>query len=256
MIVFPMRGAHAGDLVMALPAIGAAMAWGPVTVAGLAPRYYSPFRRLPVTFLYAEPEGHVLRPNRVRGKHQTDTWLESLPQPARPIRLDIPLFGTDSAAAMLPGSDWVLLSPWSDFAPKRWTVEGWRAVAALAQQLGYRVAVTGPPQSIELCGSIASAGCTNLAGEDTLDNWPAVLARASVVVSTDSATGHVADALGIPVIGLYGYTRLAEFGPYWEREYCVSADGMDAIGPDAVMDALQRWHGMPFSNRNKISTKP
>lgn len=255
MIVFPMRGAHTGDLVMALPAIGAALAWGPVTVSGLAPRYYFPFRSLPVDFRFAPESGHVLRPARKRDLHRTDLWLSSLPQPAEPIRLSLPLFGTENAETILPGRDWVLLSPWADFRPKQWRVQRWRAVAESALGLGYRVAVLGPPGAARMCADIAQQDCLDLVGKDAPDTWPALLARASLVISTDTASCHVADALGVPVIGLYGHTAVAEYGPYWNREYCLNEEGMDAIGADQVIGALHRWHETSFPKRNMDSTK-
>lgn len=243
MTVFPMRGAHAGDLLMALPAIGAALAWGPVTVSALAPRYYSPFRRLPISFRFASPPGHTLCPEHKRGSHSTEVWLDALPQKAQPVRLSLPLMGIESAAALLPRGDWILLSPWSDFAPKRWTPKAWCEVAAYGRQLGYRVAVMGPPQARELCNTIENAsGCVNLVGRDTPDTWPALFTRAALVITTDSAPVHLADALGIPAIGLYGHTTVAEFGPYWNRELCVEAEGMAAIGVDVVQTVMLRWH--------------
>ncbi|PPU04784.1 glycosyl transferase family 9, partial [Xanthomonas arboricola pv. corylina] len=62
-IVFPMEGAHTGDLVMALPAIGAALQHGAVAVVGLRPNYYRPLRRLPIHFRFHIEGGRVLRPH-------------------------------------------------------------------------------------------------------------------------------------------------------------------------------------------------
>lgn len=240
MIVFPMRGAHAGDLVMAMPAIGHALERGPVTVAGISPRYYAPFRRLPVTFRFEAPAGQVLQPRWTPTGHRTDDWLRCLGPDARPARIALPLFGEENARSMLPGTGWLVISPWSEFAPKRWLGERWRAVAAFAASQGFRIALVGPPQAAALCREIAGGIHLDLVGYDTPNTWPAFLQRADAVISTDSAPVHVADALGVPVIGLYGVSQVAEYGPYWRREFCLEAAGMDGITAADVCAMLQR----------------
>lgn len=250
--VFALSGAHTGDLLLALPAIGAALEWGGVMVSGLAPRYYAALTHLPLRYLHAPTAGALLRPQWRAGQHRTEAWLDALPGRPRPARVPIPVHGLARARELLPGEAWALLSPWADFPGKRWHAAGWRAVAEGLVELGYRVALVGPPKAATMAREIASPSITDLTGRDTPQSWPALLARAALVVSTDTASVHMADALGIPVVGLYGYTRIAEFGPFWQRGHCVEADGMDAIGAEAVLAACAGIH----RSRMRIATAP
>lgn len=54
----------------------------------------------------------------------------------------------------------------------------------------------------------------NLAGEISLAELPAVLERCRLVVGNDSGVIHIAAALGVPVIGIFGATN-----PVWYRPY-------------------------------------
>jgi len=242
-IVFPLGGAHTGDLLLALPAIGAALQERDVVVSGLEPRYYAALRHLPVVFRHASPAGIVLRPTWQVGTHRTDGWLDALGLP--PVRMPLPLRGLAPARNLLPDAPWALLSPWADFASKRWPTEAWCALADTLQALGLRVAVIGPPSARTMADAIAAHAHLNLVGWDTPETWPALLTRAAIVISTDTACVHMADALGIPVVGLYGHTRIDEYGPYWRREHCVQAAGMKAIGVDAVMAAVRATGALP-----------
>ncbi|MBB3804655.1 hypothetical protein FHT03_000343 [Xanthomonas arboricola] len=240
-IVFPMDGAHTGDLVMALPAIGAALQQGPVAVVGLRPNYYRSLRRLPLHFRFHVDGGRVLRPHWRANVHPTDVWLQSLSQDARPVRMDIPTDEGPWASHLLPGASWVVFSPWADFAPKRWEPDRWRTLARHVAERGFQVAIVGPPQAMALAEDIAGDVHVNLVGMDTPDNWPALLRRARLVVTVDSGPLYFCDAMSVPVIGLHGLTRLSEAGPYWDNTLCVEAAGMAAISLDAVTASFERW---------------
>ncbi|MDQ1120691.1 MULTISPECIES: glycosyltransferase family 9 protein [Pseudoxanthomonas] len=240
-VVFPLAGRHTGDLLLALPAIGWALQHGPVGIDGLRPQYYQAFRALPLRFGLGFPSGRRLKPRPRRGVHATDIWLESLGEGAMPVKVPLALYDDSTAERLLPGTGWIVLSPWSDFEPKRWGVERWRNLAEQVAAAGHPVAIVGPQRAYALAEAIAGQRHLNLAGQDSPLNWPSLLRRASLVVSTDSAPVHVADALGVPVIGLYGHTRLCEYGPYWHRDRCVQAEGMVNLQVDAVMARFASW---------------
>ena len=64
----------------------------------------------------------------------------------------------------------------------------------------------------------------NLLGEMTaLENamLPALLQRASVVLTPDAGPAHIASALGTPVIGIYAATWSRRSGPYNSLDLCV-----------------------------------
>ncbi|OGS20299.1 MAG: lipopolysaccharide heptosyltransferase II [Elusimicrobia bacterium RIFOXYA2_FULL_40_6] len=57
----------------------------------------------------------------------------------------------------------------------------------------------------------------NLTGKTDLRAASAVIARCKLVIGNDTALIHIAAALGVPVIGLYGATDPAQVGPYGEK---------------------------------------
>ena len=63
--------------------------------------------------------------------------------------------------------------------------------------------------------------CRNLIGQDTLVEFLATLARATVLVSPDSGPAHMATTVGTPVVGLYAATNPRRSGPYHSRHLCV-----------------------------------
>ncbi len=54
----------------------------------------------------------------------------------------------------------------------------------------------------------------DLRGRIPLRSIPALIRKASVVISNDSAPLHIASAMGIPVLGIFGPTEPIEYGPY------------------------------------------
>ncbi|GEM_PF-2320510 len=252
--VFALQGAHTGDLVMAMPAIGAALKRGPVGVAGLKPQYYAALQDLPVHYRVRFHDGRRLVARRTAGLHMTEVWLRCLGEDVAPVRLPFPVRGNAQLDRLLPFGPWVLLSPWSDFAPKRWDPGHWHLLAGHIAASGWRVAVTGPPRAAELGRFIAGPIHLNLVGRDGPEDWPGLLRRAALVISTDSAPVHVADAMDIPVIGLYGHTRIDEFGPFWRRDLCVQAGSMEALGLGTVIEAFERWRRSDAALRQRSET--
>lgn len=68
----------------------------------------------------------------------------------------------------------------------------------------------------------------NLVGKDTLEELLGLLSKASVVLSPDSGPAHIANAMGVPVIGLYACTWSKRSGPYNSLNYCVDKFEMAA----------------------------
>lgn len=54
----------------------------------------------------------------------------------------------------------------------------------------------------------------DLRGEVNLKSLPALISRATLVVANDSAPLHIASSMGIPVLGIFGPTDPASYGPY------------------------------------------
>ena len=57
-------------------------------------------------------------------------------------------------------------------------------------------------------------GGTTLAGATTVGLLPALLSRASLLITNDSGPMHVAAAVGTPIVALFGPTSADRTGPY------------------------------------------
>jgi len=153
----------------------------------------------------------------------------------QPVRIPIPVHGLRQAEAMLPTGNWALLSPWADYAGKRWPMRCWAGLAAALQERGFDVALLGPPASKGLEVVEWPTSVVDLRGRDSATTWPALLTRASLVVSVDTGCLHMADALGIPVVGLYSVAHPSEYAPFWQRSQCVHSTRMQDLGIDQVV---------------------
>jgi lipopolysaccharide heptosyltransferase II len=119
----------------------------------------------------------------------------------------------------VPPRPLVLLHPGSgdNFHGRRWPTRRFGLVARrLIDEAGAVVAVTGSRGEQGLVREVVEAAerdVWDLAGALDLRELVALLARAQVLVSNDSGPVHLASALGLPVIGLYGPNSPLLYGP-------------------------------------------
>jgi heptosyltransferase II len=107
----------------------------------------------------------------------------------------------------------VALAPGAVGPAKRWTTEGYIALARRLTNDGAAVWVLGGPCETAVASQIAAgSGARDLTGNDLRDAILA-LAAASVAVSNDSGLLHVAAAAGTPSIGIFGPTSPWHWAP-------------------------------------------
>ena len=109
----------------------------------------------------------------------------------------------------------VALAPGSVGSAKRWTVEGYGAVAAALAQQGIAAWILGGPAEKELAAEIVrrSGGSARDFTGPALRHAIMGLATARAAVSNDSGLMHVSAALGIPTHGIFGPTDPWLWGP-------------------------------------------
>ena len=110
------------------------------------------------------------------------------------------------------------LSPGAAFgSAKRWLPERFSEAAnRLAEQLGATVAVFGSREERDLCALVTGAIHTrskNFAGETTLAEFIDLAAACRVYLTNDSGAMHIASALGVPTVAIFGATDDAATGP-------------------------------------------
>ena len=128
----------------------------------------------------------------------------SVPADRRPLRL---VEAADEVIGLIPGSE--------NTPAKRWPVEHWRALIAARPQT--RFVIFGTPNDAPIAEAVAAgfpAGrVRSLAGRTTLPEFAHQLGRCAALVTNDTGGMHLANALGVPVIGLFGPTNPVRTGP-------------------------------------------
>lgn len=124
----------------------------------------------------------------------------------------------------------VMLQPGARYWFKAWPAECFALLAdRLAQSLNCRVLIGGNRQEEALARHIAALARsrpTVLAGRMTLLQHAAALKRCALFVGNDNGPMHMAAALGIPVVALFGPSDPAEWGPRGSMS-CVLYKGLD-----------------------------
>jgi heptosyltransferase II len=102
---------------------------------------------------------------------------------------------------------------------KRWIPEYFaEAATRVARETGAFVAIFGSKDERELCGTIAAAiqapgKIHNFAGETTLAEYIDLAAACRIYLTNDSGGMHIASALGVPTVAIFGATNDVTTGP-------------------------------------------
>jgi lipopolysaccharide heptosyltransferase II len=175
-------------------------------------------------------------------------------------------WSTRGAALLDGGSGGPVDGPWVGFTPgasfgaaKRWIPERYSAVGDfLGRQHEARIAILGARDERPLADAVAAgmrAPARNLCGETTTAEMVGVLSRLRLLVTGDSGPMHVAAALGVPVVAVFGPTDWRETAPFAGihrlvrepvhcspcklRECPIDHRCMTRISADRVVDAAQ-----------------
>ncbi|MCX7591102.1 MAG: glycosyltransferase family 9 protein [Kiritimatiellae bacterium] len=112
----------------------------------------------------------------------------------------------------------VALAPVSRWPTKDWPAERFAQVAAaLTNRCGASIFVIGARDAARAAQVIASrmdGNMLDLTGKTGLVETASVLAQMDLVISNDSGPMHMAAALGIPVLALFGPTDPVRTGPF------------------------------------------
>ncbi len=111
----------------------------------------------------------------------------------------------------------VMFQPGARYWFKAWPAERFAVLAdRLAESFGCRVVIGGSGQEQKLAEEVrhqARSAPTVLAGRTPLRTYAAVLKRCALFVGSDNGPMHMAAALGVPVVALFGPSNPDEWGP-------------------------------------------
>jgi len=126
----------------------------------------------------------------------------------------------------VPNDNYAVFVPSSAHRDKCWPAERFAALAEkISSQFGTSIVVTGSASEAGIIESLkekANAPIVSLAGKTSLSELIALLEGARVVISNDTGPGHIAAALGVPIVLLFGRTNPYRLTPYG-RKHCIMA---------------------------------
>ena len=160
---------------------------------------------------------------------------------------------------MLGAKPIVAINPVAKWETKLWANKKFSQLAdILIDRYDAKIVFTGGPEDGPTIQDIIAAmkgHAVNLAGHTTLKMLAALYQKVDFVVSTDTGPMHMAAAVGIPVVALFGPTapwRTGPFGtghqivrggpecsPCFKRE-CKTIDCMEQISVQQVVDAIHK----------------
>lgn len=144
-------------------------------------------------------------------------------------RLQVGVEEESWAAERLGEGRWLAVNPGAAYgSAKRWLPERFAEVAdRLGAEYGFRVVLTGGPGEAEIGADIEKAmgsAAVNLVGKTTVRQMMAILSRCHLMVTNDSGPMHVAAALGVPIVAVFGSTDHTTTHPYTDRHVVVRHD--------------------------------
>ena len=160
-------------------------------------------------------------------------------------------------------------NPGMELTAKRWPLERYREIVyKLVSQRDAQVLLIGGKDDVVLNGTllehldVPEGSVLNLAGKTNFGESAALLQRCVLFIGNDSSPMHLAAAVGIPVIAIFGPTSPQEYGPYplddpkhialWNNpkgrpcfflgkmQPCTDCTCMQLVSVDDVWDAVQR----------------
>jgi heptosyltransferase I len=143
---------------------------------------------------------------------------------------EFPLPPTSAEAAVVAGrlgergvDRFALLSPAGGWASKRWPAERFALLAQGLRANGLRSLVSWGPGEEHLARQVAAAsdGAAEALFPSSLLEYVEMARRAAVVVAADTGPLHLACAIGVPVVALFGPTDPARNGPFSEDDAVV-----------------------------------
>jgi heptosyltransferase-2 len=182
---------------------------------------------------------HAFRPDPAfdeRTRHQLELWTNFLQH-----------FGLQAAADRTSVAEWradgaapIGLIVGSENNPeKRWPIEHWRALIEAFPGRRFVIFGTANDQPIAsaVAAGFASDRVENAAGKTDLPAYAARLLECRLLVTNDTGGMHLANALGVPLVVLFGPTNPVRTGPVFEGPACIlQPANCAATGGGSLMD--------------------
>lgn len=164
---------------------------------------------------------HYLRMTRIAGTAEVTAQFVLPIDPAAAAAVNDKLAAHDVNAG-----NYAVLIPGSAHAYKRWPTERFAAVAdRIHSNFGFSIVTIGTVREKSVVENIrqrTAAPVADFVGLTSLPELTALLKSAKLVVGNDTGPAHIAAALGVPLVIIFGRSNPARIFPYG-RPKCVAA---------------------------------
>lgn len=158
----------------------------------------------------------------------------------------------------------VIVNPSSRWQSKRWHPEGFAKICdILSDEYGVKVVFIGGQEDINIAYKVREMMKTApviLTDRTTIKGLVALLSKANLLITNDSGPMHIAAALNVPVVAIFGPTDPARTGPYSGghivvrkemdcspcfKRHCRDLACLEELSVEEVKDALRKVYGAP-----------
>lgn len=162
------------------------------------------------------------------------------------VRFPLPDGDNESVPLEIPSQDVAVLNPGAGWQSKRWPAERYAAVSDLLEEkFSVPVVVNAGPGEDSLARQIQAA-CRYSRPRlysGSLAGLIALLRRTSIFIGGDTGPLHLAAALGVPTVALFGPTDPERNGPYGNCHRVLRPENartsyQHSSAPDAVMERI------------------
>ncbi len=179
-----------------------------------------------------------------RGRHAVDRYLtvgDALDFPAGGAKFELVVAESArrSVEEMLAGlgraKPYFAMSLGARWESKDWPEEHFAAAGRLfVERFGGTVFLLGAASTRESGARIAAKSGDNvldMTGRTSLSELVAIVGNMDLVITPDTGIMHIADALGTPLVAIFGATDPARTGPYFQRDNVIVAAGVCPKAP-------------------------
>ena len=204
-------------------------------------------------------------------------WIQSLPETA-PVRIRVAAEAMERAEKFLRDAgcpaDGLRVAFGAGAAygsAKCWPANRYADLArTLVSEYGARVLLFGAASEAAVAAEVeqgAGEGVINLIGRSAIGDLPALLSRCRLFMGNDSGAMHVAAAVGLPVVAVFGPTdadgtrpltpslsivqRKVACSPCFLRHCPIDHRCMKSVDLQMVLDAAHGWLAQPASGEGK-----
>ena len=151
------------------------------------------------------------------------------------VRFELPVNPADVNSANrllashdIKASNYVVFVPGSAHSDKCWPVERFAALAdRISAKFNLSIIAVGTESDkriVDEIKNLTDVPIENFAGQTSLGELIALLKEARLVVSNDTGPGHIAAALGTPLVMMFSWSNPARIAPYGRTECMVARE--------------------------------